>query len=98
MKKIKLVSKIIFVFQCLIALYFPIWRITRALKVDIMLYVMMYGIYASLPVAIVGALCSLFLVFKYKIKKDVIKSIVFVLLQLLLGFWNYMFYNSLSHI
>lgn len=98
MKKINLISKIIFIFQCLTALYLQLWLIPGKLKIDIMLYVMMYGIYGALPVAIVGVLCCLILMFKKKTKKDIIKNVIFILLHLLIGFWNYVIYNSLLHI
>ncbi len=98
MKKMSMISKIILIIQVLMALYLPLWPILDLLNVDVLLPVIMYGIYVSIPLAIVGILFCLIVLFKNKDKKCKIKSIIFVLLHMLIGLWNFVIYNSLWHI
>ncbi len=101
MKKIRLFSKIIFVFQAFVVLYPLLWIPARILKieVDILLPIIMYGIYLAIPVALVGVLlCLVLLVKQRNSKKEVLKNIAFAFLHIVLGMWNFVFYNSLWHI
>ena len=101
MKKISLFSKIIFILQAVIVLYPLIWIFARIVKieVDILLPIIMYGIYFAIPVAVIGVLLCLTMLFKQKNnKKEIFKNIGFAFLHIVLGMWNFVFYNSLWHI
>ena len=101
MKKISLFSRIIFILQAFVELYPIIWIPIRILKieVDILLPIIMYGIYLAIPVAVIGVLlCLVLLVKQRNEKKEVVKNIGFAFLHIVLGMWNFVFYNSLWHI
>ena len=101
MKKISLFSRIIFILQAFEVLYLIIWISARILKieVDILLPIIMYGIYLAIPVAVIGVLLCLVLLVKQRTdKKKVFKNIGFAFLHIVLGMWNFVFYNSLWHI
>ena len=100
-KKISLFSRIIFILQAFVVLYPIIWIPIRILKieVDISLLINMYGIYLAIPVAVVGVLlCLVLLVKQRNDKKEVFKNMGFAFLHIVLGMWNFVFYNSLWHI
>ena len=101
MKKISLFSRIIFILQAFVVLYPIIWISARILKIeaDILLPIIMYGIYLAIPVAVIGVLLCLVLLVKQRTdKKKVFKNIGFAFLHIVLGMWNFVFYNSLWHI
>lgn len=98
MKKINLIPKIIFIFQVLMALYLPLFHIWELIKVDILLPVIMYGIYVSIPLSLIGISFCLIGLVKNKTKKEVIINIIFILLLMLVGLWNFVIYNSLLNI
>ena len=101
MKKISLFSRIIFILQAFVVLYPIVWIPIRILKieVDILLPIIMYGIYLAIPVAVIGVLLCLVLLVKQRAdKKTVFKNIGFGFLHIVLGMWNFVFYNSLWHI
>ncbi len=101
MKKISLISRIIFILQVFVVLYPLLWIPSRILKieVDILLPIIMCGIYLAIPVAIAGVLlCLMLLVKQRNSKKEVLKNIAFAFLHIVLGMWNFIFYNSLWHI
>ena len=79
MKKISLFSRIIFILQAFVVLYPIIWISARILKieVDILLPIIMYGIYLAIPVAMIGVLlCLVLLVKQRNDKKEVVKNIM----------------------
>ena len=101
MKKISLFSRIIFILQAFVVLYPIIWISARILKieVDILSPIIMYGIYLAIPVAVIGVLlCLVLLVKQRNDKKEVFKNIGVAFLHIVLGMWNFVFYNSLWHI
>ena len=101
MKKISLFSRIIFILQAFVVLYPIVWIPARVLQieVDILLPIIMYGIYLAIPVAVIGILlCLVLLVKQRNDKKEVFKNIGFAFLHIVLGMWNFVFYNSLWHI
>ena len=82
-------------------LYPIVWIPARILKieVDILLPIVMYGIYLAIPVAVIGVLlCLVLLVKQRNDKKEVFKNIGFAFLHIVSGMWNFVFYNSLWHI
>ena len=96
MKKISLFSRIIFILQAFVVLYPIVWL---KIEVDILFPIIMYGIYLAIPVAVIGVLLCLVLLVKQRTdKKKVFKNIGFAFLHIVLGMWNFVFYNSLWHI
>ena len=77
MKKISLFSRIIFILQAFVVLYPIVWIPIRILKieVDILLPIIMYGIYLAIPGAVIGVLLCLVLLVKQRTdKKKVFKN------------------------
>lgn len=80
------------------ALYSWLWILAGLLKIEVgvLLPIVMFGLYLSIPIAIIGVLLCLVLSVKQRNdKKEAFKNMAFVLLHIVLGIWNSVSYHSL---